>query len=199
MDQQRFENLDDKAKANAVLLYESGVERFDHHPMDGLQDLWKSFNNWLSCVTAIERDANQIQDFVGDKEIQQLFEELWKNDNTFRERLLAFSAEWPIYKSSSILKHYGAQYPWQFSTRAELLVAIAGDPRLIKSPRDWVPGSNPTLSQTIWAIYQVRGNLIHGRKNAHVEDDVRLVQMAFNVLIKLIDDIGYADPLAESP
>lgn len=199
MDQQRFENLDVRAKENAVRFYTSGVARFNQSPMDGFDDLWRSFNNWFSCVTDADRDSAQLRELAADRGMQQLFDDLWNNDNLFREQLLEFSDEWPIYDSSSILEQYGPGFASKFSTRAELLIAIEGDPGLKKSPRNWVPGSNPTQSQTLWAIYQVRCNRFHGRKSAHVEDDVRLVQLAFSVLIRLIDKIGYATTPAESP
>jgi hypothetical protein len=153
--------------------------------------LWLSFNNWMGCVTGMERDAEMIRDLGNDVRLNTAFVDLTtnvrnRNQDQFQGDLRDFSRLWPVFKAQDVIAKHGLEYSYRFATRREFNAAIVNDATIKRKPVGWVEGSTPRWSDLIATIYQVRCNLIHGHKSMARDGDRELVGLSRNLLLLFI-------------
>lgn len=162
-------------------------------PHAGLMDLWIGFAGWMACITGADHDAAMVQDLAGNQRLVAAFEQLRSNDPYFGTLLHEFADNWPVYRSQDIVKYFGPEHPYAFSTREEFTASLKADPRVRRSPLVWQQGSTPTWGALIGVVYQVRCNLVHGRKSLTRPSDRQLVTLSFELLRRFVTGSGCVD------
>lgn len=154
---------------------------------DGLMDLWIGFAGWMACITNADSDAAMVRYVRSSGRMAAAFEELRAADQEFNEAVEAFSRQWPVFKSQDVVRHYGADYPYQFQNRGLFQAALRDDPRVKRNPENWSPENEVTWSDFLSVVYQVRCNLVHGWKSLTRPSDAALVASSFELLGHYID------------
>jgi hypothetical protein len=188
---QRFAELHPDGRQLCTEYLQRAPHAIDPHT--GLMDLWIGFAGWMACVTGADFDATMVIDLGANPRMIAAFEQLRANDGAFAALLQEFSTYWPVYRSQDIVKHFGADYPYGFVDRAAFTATLEADQRVRRSPANWQLGTAPTWGQLIGVVYQVRCNLVHGRKSLTKQSDRQLVRLSFELLSGYIAGSGCID------
>jgi hypothetical protein len=148
--------------------------------------IWMSFNGWMACVTARDRDADMVGDIAEDLRLSLAFRDVCRRNDQFRETVDQFATFWPVFNAKSVKRHFGEEI-FAFRDRDNLVERALLYRQVQRRPADWVPGDQPRWGDLIWVIYQVRCNLFHGSKSPVNWADAELVRLSSSCLKQFLD------------
>jgi hypothetical protein len=74
----------------------------DYTEFEAFIYLWISFNGWASCVTSENRDTYWLESICADKQMNNMFNELLKNDETFASKINQFYELLPVFSVNDL-------------------------------------------------------------------------------------------------
>lgn len=161
------------------------------HPnvMQRFINLWMSFNGWATCVTEKDIDRAMVEMLIDDPRMRNAFDTLYDRDGAFNGIVGRFVEWWPIYDARDFRRKARQSKVNDIYSREDVH-RYAQQWGVKREPRNWLPGSRVTWGDVLWAIYKVRCNLFHGQKGMNNPSDVRLVEIAHEVLERFIRETG---------
>lgn len=156
-----------------------------------------SLAGFLNCATPFDQDRQALGALVLSDELpgRRVFARLVAENPEFAEKVRSLYELFPIFSVRDVPFELG---DWlnrdrsRAARRTQILDALAADGcKRGYEPRCWLHhqgehNSVPVdLAHTMFAIYQVRCNLFHGKKGFHDHWDQRVVHTAFQVLVYL--------------
>jgi hypothetical protein len=192
---QNFNRLHDEAK-RLIMDWFRRAENFskfgrDDTDFEAFIYLWISFNGWASCVTGENRDTYWLESICADKQMNNMFNELLKNDKTFATKINHFYELLPVFSVNDLRKKRLLRYSFSRQKRDKLVDFYLNKGADKFQPACWkrhfengeeIPKS---LAHTLKAIYTIRCNLFHGEKGRHSEIDRAFVSNALGILLPL--------------
>jgi hypothetical protein len=187
MEFRNFQLLDAPLKNIVTEWYRTAQARPDE--MYKFAELWMSFNGWGTCVTEQDSDNAMVMALSSETRLNEAFDALAQESSGFRDQLNNFVQWWPIYDARAYRKK-AREYAIPYSFDRATFVANAHKWRIRHRPRNWKLGDPISWSHTLWTIYQVRCNFIHGQKGTNIQTDRDIVRDAFDVLSHFISESG---------
>jgi hypothetical protein len=152
----------------------------EHEAFEAFIFAWVAFNGWAQCVVPAARtDRGYLRALACAQSISDRFEV-----GIPAEDVSMFAETWPIFRAQSLMREGLAFQSGPRAGRRDMLIdrGIEHAPgcwsRHGRAPADW--------PHTLYSLYQVRCNLFHGQKSAHIENDRIIVQTACKVLLPLV-------------
>jgi hypothetical protein len=164
--------------------YADGDERYDS--FDAFTRLWIGFNQWGMRVTEAETDAEMVRTLAQSPKMNKAFAELLANDGQTSTYAKVFAKMWPIFNVKDIRKK-GLRGQFSDLERSEYIKKMRSR-HVQHRPVGSFDRERPSWGQTIWAIYQVRCNLLHGEKG-DASEDYYIVEGAYRTLLSFIDSV----------
>jgi hypothetical protein len=152
---------------------------------------WLAFNGWAMCVTRANNDADCIRHLAADVVLARRFGDMRQHSADFSDAADAFARQWPVLSSKDYRRLIGD--PFATPPTPALVDQFTRTKSSKFEPRCHVDHVNARTTpdadwaHTIWAIYQVRCNLLHGEKTTHLPRDRDLIASSGWILLRFID------------
>jgi len=151
---------------------------------------WFAFNAWGMCVTGAANDEEMIKSLALNADLDKKFGELIaKSNSKFTEVATNFINLLPIFDVKELTTNNLLR--WDDQNRRDRVLFYLTNGAVDFKPQCWrrhladeANGQPLPLdwAHTLRAIYKVRCNLFHGNKSAYIENDKKIVRLAFVTL-----------------
>jgi hypothetical protein len=142
-----------------------------------------AFNGWAVCVADQDRDSEVFKVLKRDPRLTTSLSRWLNEDPVFRGHVEAFRGLWPIFSAKNLR---ALRIPiFRKLNRREVIAHYRHHGAMKFKPEEDNP--QPTLTNILDTLYQVRCNLFHGEKCVSSEGDQRIVGAAFRVLVIFLE------------